>query len=59
MGNLIKIYKGTSTPGDLPDPEIELKPPVSPALQVDSLSTKPSGKPLFIPGLLTNILQSR
>ena len=30
------------SPGDLPDPGIE---PVSPALQVDSLSSEPSGKP--------------
>ena len=28
-------------PGDLPDPEME---PTSPALQADSLPTKPSGK---------------
>ena len=32
-------------PGDLPNPGIELKYPVSPALQVDSLPAEPSGKP--------------
>ena len=31
--------------GDLPDPGIKPKSPVSPALQVDSLVTEPSGKP--------------
>ena len=30
-------------PGDLPDPGIESVSPVSPALQVDSLPTEPSG----------------
>ena len=30
-------------PGDLPDPGIE---PASPALQADSLSAEPSGKPV-------------
>ena len=34
-------------PGDLPDPGIEPVSPVSPALQVDSLPTEPSGKLLF------------
>ena len=34
------------TPGDLPDPEIE---PGSPALQADSLSSKPPGKPFNLP----------
>ena len=29
-----------SSPGDLPDPGIKLIPPVSPALQVDSLLTE-------------------
>ena len=28
------------SPGDLPNPEIKLTPPVSPALQVDSLPTR-------------------
>ena len=39
-----KYYRGLSfpSPGDLPNPGIE---PASPALQVDSLPTKPSGKP--------------
>ena len=32
-------------PGDLPDPGIESESPVSPALQVDSSPTEPSGKP--------------
>ena len=32
-------------PGDLPNPEIEPIPSVSPALQVDSLPTEPPGKP--------------
>ena len=32
------------TPGDLSDPGIEPGSPVSPALQVDSLSTEPLGK---------------
>ena len=31
-------------PGDLPHPEIEARSPVSPALLVDSLPTKPLGK---------------
>ena len=33
-------------PGDLPDPGFELVSPVSPALQLDSLPTEPSRKPL-------------
>ena len=33
------------SPGDLPDPEIEPKSLLSPALQEDSLPTEPSGKP--------------
>ena len=37
-----------SFPGDLPDPEIE---PVSPELQVDSLSTEQLGKPEFLTGI--------
>ena len=32
-------------PGDIPDPGIETK---SPALQADSLPTKPTGKPIYI-----------
>ena len=32
-------------PGDLPNPGIKPKSPVSPALQVDSLPAEPSGKP--------------
>ena len=32
------------TPGDLSDPGIEPGSPMSPALQVDSLSTEPLGK---------------
>ena len=31
-------------PGDLPNPETEPTPPVSPALQVDSLSPEPLGR---------------
>ena len=33
------------SPGDLPNPEIELMSPVSLVLQVDPLPTKPPGKP--------------
>ena len=33
-------------PGDLPDPGIKPKSPVSPALQADSLPTEPSEKPI-------------
>jgi len=33
------------SPGDLPNPGIELVSPVSPALQVDSLPSEPTGKP--------------
>ena len=36
-------------PGDLSDPGIE---PASPALQVDSFTAEPPGKPLFVIGLL-------
>ena len=32
-------------PGDLPDPCIEPVSPVAPALQADSLTTEPLGKP--------------
>ena len=35
-------------PGNLPNPGIKLVSPVSPALQVDSLPAKPSGKPAGI-----------
>ena len=35
------------SPGELPDPGIKLESPVSPALQVDSLSAEPLGKPFF------------
>ena len=41
-------------PGDLPDPGINPGSPVSPALQVDSLSTEPPGKSLIysaVPGV--------
>ena len=41
------------SPGDLPDPGIELGPP---ALQPDSLPTEPSGKPLS-PGSSQNSLE--
>ena len=34
------------SPGDLSDPGIEPTSSVSPALQVDSLPTEPSGKPM-------------
>ena len=34
------------SPGDLPNPRIEPRSPVSPALQADSLPTEPSGKPI-------------
>ena len=34
------------SPGDLPNPGIKPTSPVSPALQVDSLSAEPSGKPI-------------
>ena len=33
-------------PGDLPDPGIELTFSAAPALQVDSFTTEPLGKPL-------------
>ena len=36
------------SPGDLPDPGIESKSPVSPALQADSVPTEPLGKPKLI-----------
>ena len=42
-----EYWRGQPFPslGDFPDPGIELASPVSPALQADSLSTEPSGKP--------------
>ena len=33
------------TPGDIPNPEIELR---SPSLQADSLSSEPPGKPIYV-----------
>ena len=41
--------------GDLPDPEIELMSPVSPALQVESFQAEPLGKPPFISDLIEKI----
>ena len=41
-----------SSPGDLPDPGIE---PVSPALQADSLPSKPPEKPIYVYVFLNNI----
>jgi len=38
-------------PGHLPDPEIEPKPSVSPALQAESIRTEPLGEALEIVGL--------
>ena len=38
----------TISPGDLPDPGIELWPP---ALQADSLQSEPPGKPVVRKGL--------
>ena len=35
-----------SSPGDFPDPGIELRAPASLALQVDSLPSEPQGKPI-------------
>ena len=37
-----------SAPGDLSDPGIKPAPPVSPALQADSLPTEPPGNPGFV-----------
>ena len=34
------------SPVDLPNPEIKLESPMSPALQADSLTAEPSGKPV-------------
>ena len=39
-------WSGFPTPGDLPDPGIE---PGSPALQAESLPSKPPGKPMVYP----------
>ena len=36
------------SPGDLPNPGIEPRSPLSPALQADSLNTEPLGKPQVI-----------
>ena len=36
------------TPGDLPDPVIELKFPVSPALAGEFFTTEPPGKPSLL-----------
>ena len=38
-----------STPGDIPDPGIQLEPPASPALQADSLPLSHLGSPHFCP----------
>ena len=40
------------TPGDLPDPGIEPTPPMSPALQAESLTTEPSGSLIYVPQLI-------
>ena len=37
-----------SSPGELPDPGIELASPVSPALQADSLLTEPPRKRSYL-----------
>ena len=42
------------SPGNLPDPGIELASPVSPALQVDSLPAEPLGKTLYLPSASTD-----
>ena len=44
------------SPGDLPDSGIKPTSHVSPALQADSLDTKPPGKPPFAVTHTTNIL---
>ena len=46
-------------PGNLPDPGIEPMSPVSPALQMDSLPTEPSEKPLKGDMLLSHINRVR
>jgi len=38
-----------SSPGDLPNPGIKPAPPVSPALQMDSLPAESLGKPFCYP----------
>ena len=38
-------WTAISSSGDLPDPGIELESPVSPMLQVGSLTTEPLGEP--------------
>ena len=43
-------------PGDLPNWGIETLSPASPALQADSLPTKPPGKPDYIPCKTVNSL---
>ena len=43
------------SPGDLPDPGIELR---SPALQADSLLSEPLGKPLNYGKVLSKILNT-
>ena len=47
-----------SSPWDLPDPGIEPTSPLSPALQADSLSTEPSGKPPLSTLEPPNLLES-
>ena len=42
-GNLSGLSR--PPPGDLPDPRIEPESPMSPALQVDSFTAEPLGKP--------------
>ena len=41
------------SPGDLPNPGMEPKSPLSPAVQVDSLQSEPPGKP----GMQYNFMQ--
>ena len=50
------VEKGLSYSWDLPDPGIE---PGSPALQVDSLPTEPSGKIAIVQETLFNPLQDK
>ena len=47
-----------SSPGDLPDPGIELASLMCPASQVGSLLSKPPGKPLSINAAAAKSLQS-
>ena len=44
--------------GDLPDPGIEPRSPLSPALQAGSLSAEPLGKPLLSTLEPPNLLES-